>query len=69
MHRYVKSEGQQRGTLAGEAIVWTIWPSGPPVAVRMTTMWLQPYYREVAAAIADGMARDFRVKPKTAVRK
>jgi hypothetical protein len=62
VHRYVKSEGQQRGTLAGEAIVWTIWPPGPPVAVRITTMWLQPYYREVAAAIADGTARDFRVR-------
>jgi hypothetical protein len=64
VHRYVKAEGLKRGTLAGEVIVWTIWPPGPPVAVAMTTTWLQLYYQEVAAEFADGMARDFRVRTK-----
>jgi hypothetical protein len=60
VHRYVKAETLKQEIPAGEVIVWTIWPPGPPIAVMMTTMWLEPYYGQVAAEIADGMARDFR---------
>jgi hypothetical protein len=61
--RYIKPAGYERA-VAAEVISWTIWPPGPPIAVIMTTMWLQPYYGNVAASIADGMARGFRVKPR-----
>ena len=62
VHRYVMPEGQHQGTAASETIVWTIWPPGPPFAVVLTSLWMQPYYGQVAAEIADRMAQEFRVR-------
>jgi hypothetical protein len=62
VHRYVMPAGQQRGAAAGETIVWTIWPPGPPFALVLTSLWTQPYYGQVAAEITDHMAQEFRVR-------
>jgi hypothetical protein len=63
-HRYRKVDPDKRRSRIMEEILWLIWPTGMSTVVIMTTRWDEPAFSEAASAIADGIARNFRVEPK-----
>jgi hypothetical protein len=63
VHRFRKAEPSKRRSRIGEEVAWFIWPQGPPLAVMMTTRWMEPTFSKAGITIADDMAKNFRIEP------
>jgi hypothetical protein len=63
-HRYRKVDPGKRRSKIMEEVNWLVWPPDLSTVVIMTTHWEEPVFSEAGAAIADRIARNFRVEPR-----
>jgi hypothetical protein len=65
VHRHRRTEPAKRRSSIGEELVWLIWPPESTVVITIAVRWLEATFSEAGIKIADDMARNFRVEPRS----